>query len=95
MEDFEIRHDKENHQFIAIVDGHESRIKYEEMPDGKTLNYRSTFVPPELRGQQIAGKITKFALEYAREHGYKIIPTCSYVERYIQLHEEYQDLVAD
>ncbi|MEJ2634581.1 MAG: GNAT family N-acetyltransferase [Calditrichia bacterium] len=57
------------------------------------LNYFSTFVPEELRGEGIAAQLAESALNYARKHHYKIIPTCSYISLYIKRHEEYQDLV--
>ena len=88
-----IEHDQENSQFVSEIDGKISYLKYEMLPDGKTLDYLSTYVPSELRGRQIAGQITKFALDYAKENHYKVIPSCSYVQAYIESHPEYQDLV--
>ena len=55
-------------------------------------DYR-TFVPEPLRRQGIASKLTQHALEYARKHKNYIIPSCSYVEKYISKHPEYADLV--
>ncbi|MCY1375880.1 GCN5-related N-acetyl-transferase [compost metagenome] len=41
-------------------------------------------MPNVLRGRGIAAKLTETALEYAEDHGYTVIPSCSYVERYIE-----------
>jgi predicted GNAT family acetyltransferase len=90
-----IAHDKENNQFIAEVEGKISHLKYTVSPDGKILDYMSTYVPPELRGRQIAGQLAKFALDYAKENDYRVIPSCSFVQAYIQGHPEYQDLVVE
>jgi predicted GNAT family acetyltransferase len=90
-----IEHDEEINQFFSKIDGKISYLKYTLLPDKKTLNLRMTYVPPELRGQQIAGKIVKFALEYAKENNYKIIPSCSYVEAYIKGHPEYKNIVLE
>lgn len=88
-----IEHDKENHQFISEVEGKVSHLKYKVLPDGKTLDYVSTYVPPELRGRQIAEQIVKTALDYAKENKYKVIPSCSYVHAYVERHPEYKDIV--
>lgn len=54
-----------------------------------------TEVPPELRGQGVAGKLAKAALDHAREQGWRIVPACSYIEVYLRRHPEYADLVGD
>lgn len=90
-----IEHDKKNHQFISEVEEKISHLKYTVLPDGKTLNYMSTYVPPELRGRQIAEQIVKFALDYAKENNYKIIPSCSYVDMYVKRHPEYNEIVVE
>lgn len=84
----EIIHDKVNHQFTAIVDDKVAVLKYSISPDGKALDYYSTFVPPELRGRNIGQAIVKFALDYAEENGYHVIPSCPFVERFINRREK-------
>lgn len=61
------------------------------MNDGRMV-FTHTFVPPGLRGQGIAEKIIRFALDDARAMGLKVTPVCSYVARFIDRHPEYQDL---
>lgn len=90
-----IEHDKKNHQFTSEVEGRISHLKYTALPDGKTLDYMSTYVPPELRGRQIAEQIVKFALDYAKENNYKVIPSCSYVDMYVKRHPEYNEIVVE
>lgn len=91
--DVVITHNKENHSFITEVEGKISHLKYTVLPDGKTLNYISTYVPSELRGRHIAEQIVKTALEYAKNNNFKVIPTCSYVDMYVKRHPEYKDLI--
>lgn len=90
--DLNIQHDKNQHKFFTIVDGKESLMEY-SVVDDKTLDYYHTFVPPELRGKQIAEKIVKAALNYARENHYNVIPTCPFVQRIIDRNPEYKTLV--
>lgn len=63
--------------------------------DGGVLDYRRTFTPPPLRGQGIAREVVLFGLDYARDNGIKIIPTCPYVAKIIRENPSYADLVAD
>ncbi len=89
----DIRHDEAGSRFVATVDGHEAYVAYRAVDD-KTLEYHRTFVPTELRGQGLAGKLVAHALGYAREHGFSVIPTCSYVRSYLDRNPEFQDLTA-
>ena len=90
--EFEIIHDKENQKFYAIVDGVESHLMY-NMIGNDVINFNHTYVPNQLRGQGIAGKIVKKGLEYAKGNNLKIIPSCSYVYDYVERHDEYKELV--
>ncbi|MCL5027640.1 MAG: N-acetyltransferase [Bacteroidetes bacterium] len=93
MED-EIVHDKEENKFYKIVNGKEAYLRY-IMLDEKTIDMIKTYVPPELRGQGIAAEVVLAGLLYAKENGLSIIPTCSYVETYIERHQEFKELVAE
>ncbi len=55
----------------------------------QTLDIYRTFVPNALRGRGIAAALTEKALEYADEMGYTVIPSCSYVERYMERHQRH------
>lgn len=59
--------------------------------DGNTIVMHHTEVPTAFEGQGIAGKLTKYALDWAKREGYKVNPTCPYVQSYIQRYPEYQD----
>jgi len=89
----EVTHDIDKQKFYMVVDGLESHLEYARM--NSILNLNHTYVPNELRGKGIAGKIVKAALTYAEENNLKIIPSCSYVADYIQRHKEYEFLVAN
>lgn len=91
--EIKIQHDQNTKQFFVDIDGKIAKLNYKVLPDNKTLDYYSTFVPPELRGQKLADRITLFALDYARQNHYKIIPTCPFVKTLLTRHPEYQDLV--
>lgn len=47
-------------------------------------------LPPPKRVQVVAQ-----AFEYAREKGYRVIPTCSYVPVFVEKNPQWTDLVAE
>ena len=89
----EIKHDKKEQIFYTIFDSKESYIRY-SMPNKERINILRTFVPPEQRHNGLAGKLAKAALEFAKENNLKVIPTCSYVDYFIDINKEYQELLA-
>lgn len=81
--DVQVRHDPEEKQFYITADGGRAYLAYMDL--GKqTLDMYRTFVPDELRGKGLAAKLAAAALEYAEEHSYQVIPSCSYIESYIK-----------
>ena len=53
-----------------------------------------TFVPPEMRGRGIAGKLVEALIADAREQGFRIAPDCSYVEAAFRRNPGWSDLRA-
>jgi uncharacterized protein len=88
-----IRHEPEARRFAADVAGKTAYLTYRER-DGRILDLDHTFVPPEHRGGGIASQLTVRALEYARERGCRVVPSCPFVAKYIERHPEYRDLRA-
>lgn len=86
-----IHHDLAGHQFEATVDGDRAYLAYMDL--GKqTLDIYRTFVPNSLRGRGIAAALTEHALQYADRLGYTVIPSCSYVERYMERRQRHSGL---
>ncbi len=85
---------RENQKFYAKVDGKEARLKY-KMKDDNVIDFKSTFVPDEARGKQIAAQIVEAGLDYARENDLTIIPTCPFVEKFIDSNEQFKDLILE
>ena len=54
-----------------------------------------TFVPESHRGQGIAGKIIKQALEFIRSEKIPLVVYCPAVTKYMESHPEYNDLLAE
>jgi len=88
----EVKHDELDNRFFTLVNGKEAYLRYMISGNGE-MNMIKTYVPPELRGHGLAAEVVKAGLVYAREKGYKVIPSCSYVETYIERHQEYKNLI--
>ncbi len=61
---------------------------------GNTLDFYHTYVPPKVRERGLAEKIVETGFRYAKEHGFKVIPTCSYVSGvFLPRHPEFLPLI--
>ena len=89
----DIRHEPAAHRFAADIGGATAFISYREAP-GRALELDHTFVPRAARGGGIASQLTARALTFARDEGYKVVPSCPFVAAYIARHAEYRDLLA-
>ena len=88
-----VLHDEKGGRFyVPLPEGGEAVLSYSL--DGKTLDFYSTYVPPSSRTKGIAEKVVEAGFLYAKEKGFKVIPTCSYVASLVRRREEFQPLVA-
>lgn len=87
-----IHHDPQARLFYCDIENCRSVIEY-ELADA-VMSITHTRVPPELEGRGIAGQLTRFALETAKNQQWKVRPVCSYAVVYMRRHPEYADLLA-
>lgn len=90
---------------LSVMKNAESR-RYEGFLDGEQVgfaDYRErddvvvlphTVVPEQYGGRGFAGQIVRFALDDIRAGGKKVVPSCPYVDAWIDKHPEYADLRA-
>ena len=79
-------------KFFISIDGKEAHLKY-RMRTENTIDYFSTFVPPEYRGHSYGDELVTYALDYARTNNLKVIATCPFVKEFLSKNEEkYRDL---
>ena len=78
-----VHHDQAGHRFEAMIEGHCAYLAYMDLGE-QTLDMYRTFVPDALRGRGIAAAWRSMRFDYAEREGYQVIPSCSYVERYIE-----------
>jgi len=87
-----IRHNEAAQRFETTIDGKLSRADY-RLHDG-VMHMVHTEVPIDQEGRGIAATVVRAALEYARAHGYKVRPACSYVRSFMARNREFDDLRA-
>lgn len=88
----EVQHETARQRFVVQIDGKEGTLDYRRR-DESTLDFRSTYVPRELRGRKLGERLVLYGLDYARENGMKVVPTCPFVGRVVEDHPEYRDLI--
>ena len=91
MAEFKVIDNKSLNRFEIVIDGKSAYLQYVLGKD--TISLPHTFTPESLRGKGLASAVTKFALDYAREHKLQVIVGCSFVGIYIQDHPEYEPLL--
>ena len=56
--------------------------------------FHHTYTEPVHRGQGLAERVVRYALDDARTRGVKVSATCWFVADFLRGHDEYADLVA-
>lgn len=91
----DVTHDEGRSRFVVdLGEGDEAYLDYREREDG-VLDYVSTFVPEEHRGGGVAEGLAVTALEWARETGREVVPSCPYVNHVVRdVHPRFRSLLA-
>ncbi|MEK8226347.1 GNAT family N-acetyltransferase [Oerskovia sp. M15] len=55
--------------------------------------FTHTEVDDAYAGHGVGSTLARGALDHVRASGQKVVPLCPFIRAYVQLHEEYQDLV--
>lgn len=79
-------HQPEQARFIIQLEGELAHLDY--ALNGSVMDIHHTFVPPALRGKNIAGQLAKAAFDYAGGQALQVIPSCSYIGRYAERYPE-------
>lgn len=87
-----IEHLLHQSRFQAAIEGRTCELDYQVRDGVMTITH--TGVPAPLGGRGIAAALTAAALTYAREHGLKVQPVCSYARAYMQRHPDTLALLA-
>ena len=87
-----VEHDEAGGRFFVRVGDDEAELVY-ALVGPKLIDLQHTFVPESARGHGLADELSKAAVTYTRERGYRIVPTCPFVRRWLQAHPDEAKLV--
>lgn len=93
MGETRIEHKSDDKKFAAEIEGRESFLSYERR--NGALDLKHTFVDEADRGGGVAADLVDTALRFADENDLKVVPSCSYVETYIERHPEWKKLTKE
>jgi predicted GNAT family acetyltransferase len=83
----------ERHRYELIVDGGVAGfVTYDRGPG--VITFRHTEIEDAYEGHGLGGTLAAAVLDDARAKGLRVKPVCPFIEKYIEEHSEYADLVA-
>ena len=88
----EVKLNTEKNRFELQMDESMAIIEFDKL-EPNVLDLTHTEVPEELSGKGVGSKLVVGALDYIRDNGLKLIPSCSFIKSYIDKHDEWQVLV--
>jgi uncharacterized protein len=88
-----VTHNESRQRFEATVEGHLCVADYQMRGNVMWMTY--TGVPTAVGGRGIAAELVRVALAWADENGWKVVPSCSYVDVYMRRHPQTQKLRAN
>ncbi len=72
--------------FIQLAEEVQSFLKFRV--ENSMMVIEAVFTPEEFRGRGLAARLMDEAVKYAEEHGYRVLPRCSYAEYYFRKYPE-------
>lgn len=80
-----VEHDAAGQRFVADTPGGQAELAYSFFTE-TVLNLEHTEVPAGARGLHVSDALIRAALAYAREHGYLVMATCPFAQRWLAAH---------
>ena len=82
-----VEHLLEEKRFVLNCEGSQAVLHYTLLENNlgapRTINFTSTFVPPECRGKGIAEKLVRTGIAWAKAQGYELQASCWYVAKFL------------
>jgi predicted GNAT family acetyltransferase len=91
-EPVKIEHDEREQRFFVRLDDGDAELAYTHVAPN-LMDIQHTFVPQGARGQGVAEALAEHAFQVARERGWRVVPTCPFVRKWLASHPEHVTLV--
>jgi len=78
----DVIHEVAAQKFIVRQDGKEAVLAYRL--EDQQIDFYSTFVPPEFRGQGIAEKLVRTGIAWAKDQSFHITASCWYAAKFLK-----------
>ncbi len=77
-----VRHDENRQRFEIVIDGEVAHLDYRMLSDN-VVDFTHTYTPNALRGRGLAAQLVEAGVAHARERGWQVIGSCSYVAAWL------------
>lgn len=88
----QVEHLEREHRFVVRTDDEDAELTYQQVGP-KLIDVQHTYVPTSARGHGVAEALAEAAFRFARERGYRVVPTCPFVRRWLASHADEAKLV--
>lgn len=89
----DVQHDPERLRFFLEVAGGTAELVYQQLDD-HTVDLVHTRVPDAAAGQGVGGRLAQAAFSWARQGGMHLVPTCPFVQKWLERHPDERDLLS-
>jgi hypothetical protein len=80
-----VTHQPDRNRFVISFDGSEALLEY-RMLAPEVIDFFHTYTPAALRGRGLAAQLVAAGIAHARERGWRVIGSCSYVAAWLERH---------
>lgn len=87
-----VENDEEQRVFYFEEEGQRGELRY--FREGNLLDLTHTHVPKALERRGYGTELVRSAVRFAERRGYKVIPSCPFVEAYFDKNPEERSLLA-
>ena len=81
-------------EYHAHIEGSQAKGRLTWVKRGDARVAEHTLVPREIGGRGVAAQLVDALVADAREHGFKVVPECSYVAKKFEQNPQWSDLKA-
>ncbi|QSE95898.1 GNAT family N-acetyltransferase [Fulvivirga lutea] len=94
LNNLNVEHSQKNERFFVNLKNSQAYVQYES-ENLDILDLKETYVPKKARGKGVATSIVEHVLEHAQKENLQIIPSCPFVQDYIDRNPEYKELIIE